>query len=118
LRLCVQLINYNVIISIDVLTYKQSKEGQKVEFRDTKEKSAQHCGMCGTKNGEERPVGKIIVQVKPAIYKGKQDYLCQTCFVLNNSEITRKEGHLAAKKQLKWYQRLLKIGFISKKTNE
>lgn len=94
------------------------KKDKIVEFRETKEKSAEYCGMCGTKDGEERPVGKIIVQLKPTIYKGKQDYLCQTCFVLNNSEITRKEGHLATKKQLKWYQRLLKIGFISKKSSE
>jgi hypothetical protein len=78
---------------------------------EIKDKSTLLCGMCGTRDGEERPVGKILVQLKPSIYKGKQSYLCQICFVLNNSEITRREMQLDDKKKLKWYQKLLKIGF-------
>lgn len=89
-----------------------------VQYGDTKDKSIQRCGMCGTKDGEERPVGKIIVDLKPTIYKGKQDFLCQTCFLLYKSEVSRKEGNLGERKQLKWYQKLLKIGFISRKSNE
>lgn len=86
--------------------------------RETKEQSIRKCAMCGTKEGEARPVGRVIVELRPSVYKGEEDFLCQTCFLLNSSEITRRESHLKDKKQLKWYQKLLKIGFYSKKPRE
>lgn len=89
-----------------------------VQSGDTKDKSIRRCGMCGTKEGEERPVGKIIVELRSSVYEGEQDFLCQTCFLLNKSEVSRKEGNLNEKKKLKWYQKLLKIGFISRRSNE
>jgi|TARA_R100000541_G_scaffold59329_2_gene72837 hypothetical protein len=89
-----------------------------VGFRDTKEQSIGQCAMCGTKEGEARPVGRVIVELRPSIYKGEENFLCQTCFLLNNSEEARRESHLNDKKQLRWYQKLLKIGFSSKKNRE
>lgn len=74
-------------------------------------KDAQICEVCKTKEGTERPIGRVLVELKEVEIESKILTLCQVCHK-NKINLMNQKNRTKKSSGNKWIDKLRNIGFF------
>jgi len=69
------------------------------------------CEICSTKEGMERPIGRVMVELKEVEIEDTKMILCQVCYKNKINMLNHRKRHTNTSGN-KWIDKLKNLGFV------